>query len=286
MQGVLEPVDQLDTRKFLLAVRRLADSLSYGTDRSPFLGSGLEFVQSRHYQPGDPIKLIDWRVTARTGKLFVKEYEAPKRLPAYLVVDTSASMVISSMPHSKYSRAVQIAGALALACLDRISPVGLVGGGQQAIHIQPSLAKDRVLQWLHRLRYHRFDESTKLGSRLAELGTSLPNRALIIVISDMHDPTAIPIVRRMGQQHDCCVIQMRDPAERTLPGTGFYRGREAETGTTFVASGKTKWVDDQTLAQDLKRSGIDHLLIDIDQPIAHRLRRFFAVRGLIGRGAR
>ena len=283
----LLPVSEpLDARKFLIAIKRLADNLSYGTDRSPFLGSGLEFVQSRLYQAGDPIKSIDWRVTARTGKLFVKEYEAPKRMPAYWVIDTSASMVISSYKRSKYAVAVQVAGGLALACLDRVSPVGLLGVGDRAIHVQPSLSKDRVLQWLHRLRHYRENETTKIGNRLAELGPSLSSRALVIVISDMHDPTALPIIRRMNQQHDCCVIQMRDPAERSLRGTGFYRAREAESGREMVVHGRSRWDQGESLKDELKRAGVDHLILDTDQPIAHRLRRFFAARGLLGKGAR
>lgn len=284
--GMLPPVDPLDARKFLIAVKRLADSLSYGTDRSPFLGSGLEFAQSRPYQAGDPIKSIDWRVTARTGKLFVKEYEAPKRLPVYLLVDTSASMIVSSYRHSKYSVAVQIAGALALACLDRISPVGVLGVGGRALHVKPTLSKDRILQWLHQLRYFRDDEPTRLGDRLLELGPSLPNRIMLVIISDMHDPLAIPAIKRLAAQHDCCAIQMRDPAERSLRGTGFYRAREAESGRAFVSHGRTSWKDTALMRDEMKRCGIDHLLIDTDQPIAVRLRQFFAARGLLGRGAR
>lgn len=284
--GTLPVSDPLDARKFLIAIKRLADNLSYGTDRSPFLGSGLEFVQSRLYQAGDPIKSIDWRVTARTGKLFVKEYEAPKRMPAYLIVDTSASMVISSYKKSKYSVAVQVAGGLALACLDRVSPVGLLGVGERPLHVQPSLSKDRILQWLHRLRHYRDNEPTRIGPRLAELGPSLSSRALVIVLSDLHDPTAVPMIRRMSQQHDCCVIQLRDPAERTLRGTGFYRAREAESGRDMVVHGRTRWNNADDLREELKRAGVDHLVLDTDQPIAHKLRRFFAARGLLGRGAR
>ena len=286
MQGYLETCDALQTRQFILAVKKLADSFSYGMDRSPFLGSGVEFVQSRPYQWGDPIRSIDWRVTARTGRIYVKEYEAPKRLPCYLLIDTSASMTIASGRRSKYATAVHLAGGLALACLDRVSPVGVVGLGSGDLYYEPSLSKDRILQWLHRLRRFRYDESTVVGGRIVEISPTLTNRAVVIVLSDLHDPQALPALKLLAQKHDCAVLQFQDPAERGLRGAGFLRAREAETGRGIVSRGRSRWVDPDAAAAQLKRAGIDHLLIRTDQPFVQEVRQFFKARNLLGRGAR
>jgi uncharacterized protein (DUF58 family) len=286
MEGRIANAEILESRKFTLAVKRLADSLSYGTDRSPFLGSGLEYVQSRPYQFGDPIKSIDWRVTARTRKVHVKEYEAPKRMPVYLLVDTSASMTVGAHVPTKYETAVFVAGGLALACLERISPVGLLTVGSSAVHVRPSLSRDQVLQWLHRLRRFRYDEPTLLSTRIAELVPFLSQRALVVVLSDLHDPRALGSLKRLGQQHDCVVLQLRDPAEDALRGSGFVRAREAETGRAFVAHGRARWLDQEWLEGELKRAAIDHLRIDTDKPYVARLREFFRARNLLGRGAR
>ncbi|HJZ54337.1 MAG TPA: DUF58 domain-containing protein [Gemmataceae bacterium] len=286
MEGYLDSADHLDARQFAIAVKKLADGLSYGTDKSPFLGSGIEYAQSRVYQPGDPVRSIDWRVTARTGKVYVKEYEAPKRMPCYLLIDTSASMAVSSLQRSKYAVAIHIAGGLAFACLERISPVGVVGVGGRDIHVQPSLSRGQVLEWLHRFRRFRYDEPTTLGRRIGELAPTLTSRCLVITLSDLHDPAAVPALRLLAQRHDCVVIQLQDPAETGVGGAGFLRAGEAETGRTFVTRAARRWVDSQATAGELKRAGVDHLLVRTDRPFVAELRNFLKARGVLGRGSR
>ena len=282
----LESCDPLDARQFHVAVKRLADSLSYGTDHSPFRGSGLEYVQSRPYQDGDPIKAIDWRVYARTGKAHVKEYEAPKRMPVYFFIDTSASMTVGSQKLTKYAWAVQIAGGLAFACLDRVSPVGVVGAGERALRVVPSLSRVQVMQWLHELRWFARDESTTLAARVGEVSSTLPHRAMFVVLSDLHEPGAAAALKLAAQRHDVVVIQLRDPAERPGALAGFFRTHEAESGASYLSQGRRAILDHDVTAAGLRRGGVDHLVLPIDEPIAAPLRQFLKARGVVGRTAR
>ncbi len=286
MHGHIDDIAALDARQFVIALRKLANSLSYGIDKSPFVGSGIEFAQSRPYEPGDSIRSIDWRVTARVGRFFVKEYETPKTVPCFLLIDTSASMTVSSIARSKYHTALYIAGGIALACLDRVSPVGMISVGDRALRTKPSLSHAKILEALLHLRTFRYDEGTTLGKRIAQLSPSLGQRSLIVVLSDLHDESALTALKRLSQLHDCVVLQLQDPCEQGMRGTGFFRGSEAETGREFVTHGRRRWLPPSDAARQLKSSGIDHLLIRTDQPFEHLLRHLFKSRGAVGRGAR
>lgn len=278
--------DPLDERQFRIAVRRLADSLSYGSDSSPFLGAGTEYVQSRIYQPGDPVKFIDWRVTGRTGKVHVKEFEAPKQMPIYILLDTSASMCVSSQRMSKYAWAVQLASGIALAALTRMSPVGILGCGESELHVQPTLSRHTVYQWSHQLRHHNFHEQTSLSKSIRQLLPSLEYKCLVFVLSDLHDTDAIDSLKLLAQKHDCVVLQLQDPAERGKVGGGIFRAREAETGNVFVAHGRSFWLDYKTVEHELNRCGIDHLVLETDKPFLPNLRNFLKRRDYFGKGAR
>ena len=269
--------DSLDARQFEIAIRRLADALAYGQDSSPFLGAGIEYVQSRPYQPGDSVRFIDWRITGRTGRYHVKEYEAPKQMPVYLLVDTSASMTVTSVAMSKYAWAVQIAGGLALAAVEHMSPAGVMGVGERELHHTPSLSRGVVLRWLHALRRYDFHGKTTLGERVRKLVPQVESRCLFIVISDLHDPDALPAIRLMAQNHDCMVIRLADPAESGALGAGIFRGEEAESGVGFVAAGRTRFLPDD-LGVELTRAGIDYLSLPTNGKVLQPLRHFLKNR--------
>lgn len=261
----------LDARQFEIAVRRLASALTFGPERSPFLGAGVEYVQSRLYQHGDPVKFMDWKVTGRTGRFHVKEYEAPRQMPVYLLVDTSASMCVSSLPVSKYAWAVQLAGGLALAALEHMNPVGLLAVGERDLHHPPSLARGDVMVWLHHLRRFRANETTPLGRKIRELLPRLEQRCLVLVLSDLHDPDAVAAIKLLAQDHDAVVLHLEDPAERGIPRAGIFRAVEAETGRAFTGRGRIRGLDPET-THTLSRAGVDYVHLRTDAPILPRVR--------------
>lgn len=273
----------LDSKRLLIAARRLANDLAYGASPSRFVGAGIDYAQSRVYQPGDPVRSIDWRITAKTGQPHVKEYESTKFLPCYLLIDTSASMTVSSLPRSKYAHAVMVATGLALASLDQISPVGILTVGSRDLRVKPSLSRDEVLTWAHELRKYRLDERTTLTTRIQQLAPLLVSSSLVIVLSDLHDEGCVDAIRLLAQNHDVCVLQFQDPAEVNIGNAGFIRAREVETGRTFFSAGKCRSHELSRTERSLKRAGIDFFRLDTGEPYESKLAHFFSSRNILGR---
>lgn len=277
--GTLKKPDELARGDFELVVRRLAEDIVFGADASMFIGGGLEYAGSRPYQPGDPVRALNWRLTARTGRPFVKEYEALKRTCLYVVVDTSGSMAVASGPRSKHDLAVWIAAGLGLVGQRRMSPVAIVGGGGRETRVEPSLARGDLWRALEPLRTPDNAEPTMLAQRLRALTGRVERSSVIAVLSDLHDPGSLGALRRAAQGNDCIVIHLRDPAEAGGLGAGFVRGREAETGAVFTAHSGTRWAAPDEIKADLARAGIDYLRLDVDKPFIPALRHFLSSRG-------
>jgi uncharacterized protein (DUF58 family) len=271
-----------------IAVCRLANDLRFGQDVSPYAGAGIDYLQSRPFEQGDSVRDIDWKVTARTQRFHVKQYEALRSVPLYLVVDTSASMAVSSRALSKHKLAVLLAGGLGLAALRRLSPVGVLGAGRRQLHVQPSLQRGRIFQWLHALDRAGQEESTHLAERLDWLTEMLGSRTLVIVISDLHDPDGISSVKRLAQQHDVLVLHLQDPAERGALQAGFVHAVEAETGRAFVGHTRSRWrvEDDRDPRRQFAAAGVDYLLLRTDLPFIVPLRRMLSDRGGVARNTR
>lgn len=304
----LGPPGELAHGDFEMVVRRLADDLAFGTDTSIFTGAGIEYAQSRPYEPGDAIRQMDWRITARTGRPYVKEYEALKRTDVHLVVDTSASMGVASTDLAKHDLAIWCAAAIGLVAQRRLSPVAVLGGGERETRFEPTLLATDLWRALEPLRVGAVAEGTRLGERLNGLAVRARRASVIVILSDLHDPEAIPAIRRAAQRHDVIVFEMRDPAEREPLRAGFIRGREAETGTGFLGHGRQRWhrrVDPDgpggagdvsgasgasgtsdapineshdSVARVVARAGASHLTLDTDRPFIGPLRHFLSAR--------
>jgi uncharacterized protein (DUF58 family) len=269
-------------RQFDFEVKRLADSLNFGGDPSRFLGSGLEYAESRPYEPGDPVKSMDWRVTARTGKPYVKEYEATRQVAVYLLVDTSASMCVASTDRSKYEWAVRLAAALARAAQERMSPVGLLAAGDRNLRVTPTLSTSSAMRWAHELRLFDFRERTRLSERLRTLAAALKARSLVVVLSDLHEPNAFPALELLAASHEVITLWLEDPAEAKPPPCGIFRAREAETGQPFVLTRRTPLATHDRIRNSLVDGGIEFLHLPVDQPVLPRLRHFLRHRKSMG----
>ena len=164
-----------------------------------------------------------------------------------------SSDLVSSLPLSKYAWALRAATGMALAAQAAVTPVGLLGCGAAEWHVRPTLSRQLVLEWSHRLRRHDFTEATSLARRARELAPSLRRRTTLVVLSDLHDPGSLEALQVLAQQHDCVVLHFEDPAERGLAGTGFFRAREAESGEAFLGRGARPWVDTSAWKAELDR---------------------------------
>ncbi|SRR6056297_87790 len=280
----------LSRANFELVVRRIADDIAFGTDDSLFVGSGLEYAQSRPYEPGDPVRQIDWKVSARMPVAYIKQHETLKRIAMYLIVDTSASMSVASTRLRKHDLAIWAAAAIGLVGLRRLSPVSVLSAGTRHAPSHsdrtPSLSPDDLWRDLAPLRAHSGNEETELGDRLTALSARLSRRSLLVVLSDLHDPHALAVLRQLGHQHDVVMLHLQDPAETGELQAGYFRGSEAESGRAFLAHNRQRWRDECTLARDLAGADVSYLKLRTDRPVLSPLREFLLTRALQMRGQR
>lgn len=276
--------ETLSRQDFEIVARRLAEDIAHGMDLSRFIGSGYEYVKSRPYVPGDSSRSMDWKVYARTGKPFVKEFETLKRTAVYIVVDTSTSMSVASVPLSKHDLAVWIAAAIGTMVQRQLRPVVVMSGGERESAPSSGLAAHDLRRAIEPLRTPGIREATRISKSLEELNARAIRGSMVIVISDLYDPGAMGALRKIAPRHDCMVIQPVDPAEESLRGAGIFRMSEAETGRSFLATSSSLVSARSELASEIAQAGVSHLRLRTDSEFIAPLQHFLSSRPIPGGG--
>jgi uncharacterized protein (DUF58 family) len=273
-----------------LQTRGLVNSLFTGEYRSVFKGQGMEFAEVREYQAGDEVRSIDWNVTARMRRPFVKRYIEERELTVMLAVDLSGSERFGTRGRFKSELASELAAVLAMSAIRNNDRVGAVLFTDRIEHVVPPRKGRRHALRLMRdlLVFEPAGSRTDLPAALEFTGKMLSHKSIIFVVSDFQAEEIEHPLKLLAQRHDVVAVTVDDPSERTLPDIGLARFVDPETGTTldvdtsdpevraqFAASVEEELTSRRRL---LRRLAIDEIPVHTDGSVVEPLIRFFRAR--------
>ena len=288
-----------------LAARLVVEGLRAGTHRSPFHGFSAEFQQHRPYRPGDDLKHLDWKLLARTERLYSRQFRETTSMSAMLVVDTSASMAFPEEGPSKLRYAQLLAAALAYLTVTAGDSAGLMTSMDGDLAYRPARSGRSHLRSLvaavDGLRATGVWPAPEVIARAGEL---LRRRGLVIVISDFYDQedeVRAALRRLIHRGHDVAMIQLTSDEETTFPYRDELEFEDLETGRRRVVHPAEVGEAYRTAVRSFHercreaahRDGIDHVLISTARPPSSSLRDFLVrrasrggrvVRGQVGAG--
>jgi uncharacterized protein (DUF58 family) len=220
-QRYLDPLTLAKVRGLELQARLLVEGFLSGMHKSPYHGFSVEFAQHREYVPGDDIRHIDWKVYGRTGRFYLKQYEAETNMVCWVLLDISESMRYGSGAVSKYDYACMAAAGLAYLILQQSDSVGLVTFDNQVRRFlkqssQPSHLKE-VIQVMNQ---GASQIKTNMAPLFHEMAERINRRALIFIVSDMFDEVAdllMGLKHLRHKRHEVVLWHVLDPAEVVFP---------------------------------------------------------------------
>jgi uncharacterized protein (DUF58 family) len=222
----------LRLRRLEVVASRMVQEVFAGQYESLFKGQGVEFREIREYLPGDDVRSLDWNVTARLGRPFIKRNDEERELSMVLVIDSSASMEFSSQKQSKREIAGELAALLAFSALQNGDKVGLVRFAGEIEHVLPPRKGRRHLMRIlgEVLAAPAQPEQSRLDVVLDGLQQMFKRRAVVFVLSDLFCPDFTKALARATRRHDLSVFRIFDPWEKELPAMGRLRFRDLESG--------------------------------------------------------
>ena len=273
-----------------LQTRGLVNSLFTGEYRSVFKGQGMEFSEVREYQPGDEVRTIDWNVTARMRKPFVKRYIEERELTVMLMVDLSGSERFGTVRRFKSELASELAAVLAMSAIRNNDRVGILLFTDRIEHVVPPRKGRRHVLRIIRdlLAFEPVGKGTDLAGAIDYLARMLSQKTIVFIVSDFVAPGVDQPLKILARRHDVVAVTVEDPSETRLPDVGVARFIDPESGRTVeidtdnagVRSAYERRVTDEKEERKhlLRRLAIDEVPVRTDAGVVEPLLRFFRSR--------
>ena len=278
-------------RKIEIKTRGLSKNIFAGEYHSAFKGRGMTFSEVREYQYGDDIRNIDWNVTARHNRPYVKIFEEERELTVMLMIDVSASRNFGTISKLKKNQITEIAAVLAFSAIQNNDKIGVIFFSDKIEKfIPPKKGRTHILHIIRELiDFYPEDKQTDIEQALEYMTNSIKKRCTCFVISDFIDEHdfahALAIANR---KHDVVALRVYDPRENELPPVGMMYLRDAETGEQMwvdtsdkklrEAYEKYAFVREKELDAIFKRSGVDVANIRSDEDYVRALITLFKKR--------
>ena len=285
----------MDTQELLKRLRRieikssrLSEDIFSGAYRSAFKGRGMSFSEVREYQPGDDVRDIDWNVTARYARPYVKVYEEERELTMILLVDISRSEHFGTVGMTMRQRVAEIAGTLAFSTIKNNDNVGVIFYSDRVEkYIPPSKGHKHVLTILSEiLSIEPEGSGTDISVALRFAHNVQRKSCTLFLLSDFIDGSdyakTLAVVRN---KHDLLAMQVYDPHEAELPMVGLLRVKDAETGEVRMIDSSSKSVRKQyrdywqgltvKLRETFSKYNLGYASVSTSEDYVPRLQRLF-----------
>lgn len=278
-------------RRIQILTSALVQDVFAGQYHSAFKGLGMEFQEVREYQPGDDVRSIDWNVTARTGRPFVKRFREERELTVALVVDVSASQDFGSHTQSKAELVAELGATLAFSAITNNDKVGMLMFTDRVENFVPARKGTRhVLRVVRELLYHQpRGRGTDLGVALESLNGMLTRRSVVFVISDFQNEGFDRAMRIVRHRHDLIPIVVGDRRESRLPPVRYVEVLDSETGEQLLVDTSSRAFRErfgrladqrrERLRTRFRKLGIDAIEVETGKSFVEPLTRFFRKRG-------
>ncbi len=277
-------------KRIELRTRKLVNDVFSGEYHSVFKGRGIEFAEVREYGVGDDIRLIDWNVTARAGRPYIKIFNEERELTVMLVVDASGSGRFGTRGTFKADLAAEVSAALAFTAIRNNDRVGLVMFTDRIeLFIPPRKGRKQALRVIREILYFRpTGRRTRIGEALGHVSRILNRKSIVFLISDFMDGDFENAMSVAARKHDLIAVTIVDEREEALSDSGLIAFEDAETGEIlFVDSSSKKlrkryWERcrerESALVALFRRHRVDRISLRTGMPYDNELVRFFNKR--------